>query len=74
MHDQSVSRFWEKFIHKTKSYDIKPDVARWYVRHAEAYIKSHKIKLAQHSAHDVEKYLNKKAAVLVLKIGNISKL
>lgn len=60
MHDQSVSRFWEKFIRKTKSYAIKSEVARWYVRHAEAYIKAHDKKLALHTAQDIEKYLNAK--------------
>jgi integron integrase len=56
----SESRFWDKFIYKTRSYNIKPDVARWYVRHAESYIKSHDKRLASHSKKDVEKYLTEK--------------
>ena len=57
MTTQSESRFWDKFIHKTTIYNIKPDVARWYVRHAESYIKSHNKKLSTHDAEDIEKYL-----------------
>ena len=61
MTEQSVSRFWDNFIYKTKAYSIKPDVARWYVRHAEQYIKAHKDrKLVQHQACDIEKYLKGK--------------
>ena len=58
MIDQSVSRFWDKFISKTKSYGIKHDSARWYVRHAEAYIKAHsQQRLSTHSAAMVGLYL-----------------
>ena len=57
MSTQSESRFWDKFIDKTTSYNIKPEVARWYVRHAESYIKSHEKRLASHSALDIENYL-----------------
>jgi len=61
MTDQSVSRFWDNFIYKTKRYGVKPDSARWYVRHAEAYIKTKPdVRLAEHSAHDVEHYLQMK--------------
>lgn len=61
MKDQSISRFWDKFIYKTIAYSIKPDVARWYVRHAERYIKAHEdLKLAQHQITDIEKYLKDK--------------
>lgn len=60
MHDQSVSRYWEKIINKTKSYDIKPEVIRCYVHHTESCIKAHKSKLALHTAQDVEKYINDK--------------
>ena len=60
MSTQSESRFWDKFIYKTASYNIKPDVARWYVRHAESYINSHNKRLASHSDKDVEKYLTEK--------------
>ena len=61
MIDQSVSRFWDKFISKTKSYGIKHDSARWYVRHAESYIKAHsQQRLSTHSAAMVEQYLRDK--------------
>ena len=60
MHTLSESRFWDKFIVKTKSYNIKSDVARWYVGHAEQYIRAHQKRLATHTAEDVEKYLTEK--------------
>jgi integron integrase len=61
MPDQSVPRFWDKYIAKTRAYNVTPKVARWYVRHAEAYIKAHQdVRLAEHSAEDVEKYLRGK--------------
>ena len=60
MHTLSESRFWDKFIVKTTSYNIKSDVARWYVRHSEQYIKAHYKRLAMHTAEDVEKYLTEK--------------
>jgi len=61
MNDLSVSRFWEKYISKTKDYGIKRDVARWYVRDAELYIKAYKnTKLSLHEPHFVEKYFESK--------------
>ncbi len=66
--DKSVSRFWDNFIYKTKAYSIKADMARWYVRHAEQYIKAHKDrKLAQHKVSDIEKYLKEKGRIKQLK-------
>ena len=56
----SESRFWDKFIYKTTCYNIKPDVARWYVRHAESFIKSQHKRLALQTAEDVEKCLTEK--------------
>jgi len=62
MKDQSVSRFWEKFIVKTKDYGVKPNAVRWYVRDAELYIKAYvDTKLANHEAHFVEQYLERKS-------------
>ena len=64
MTDQSISRFWDNFIYKTKAYSIKSDNARWYVRHAEHYIKAHKDrKLILHNASDIEKYLKSKGRI-----------
>ena len=59
-HD-SVSRFWDNFIEKTTAYHVKPTTARWYVKHAEAYIRAQAGKrLAEHIADDVTKYLEEK--------------
>ena len=59
--DQSVSRFWDNYIYKTKAYGIKADAARWHVKHAESYIKANANKrLAKHDAHDVEHFLQVK--------------
>ncbi|MFO7603602.1 MAG: hypothetical protein R6X06_07285 [Gammaproteobacteria bacterium] len=58
MVDQSISRFWEKYIKKTKSYGDPTGAIRWHVRHAESYIKSHiNLKLAQHSEQQVVQFL-----------------
>lgn len=55
------SRFWDKYIHKTISYNIKPDKAIWYVRHAESYIKSYKdFRLSSHTPQHLNDYLHKK--------------
>ena len=68
MSDQSISRFWDKFIKKTIAYGIKPNVVRWYVRHAESYIKAHQgVRLVQHTPAYVEKYLNTKGRSTGLK-------
>jgi len=61
MTDHSVSRFWDKYISKTMAYGVKKTSVRWYVRDVEAYIKAHKnIRLAQHTADNVEQYLKVK--------------
>ncbi len=61
MTNRPVSRFWDKYIYKTKYYKIKPETVRWYVRHAEQYIKAHTgSHLSEHMPHHVEKYLNVK--------------
>ena len=60
MVDQSVSRFWDNYIAKTKSYKIKSSVARWYVRHTEDYIKHASSRLSQHSVRQMDKYLREK--------------
>ena len=62
MADQSVSRFWDNYIIKTKSYRIKPDSARWYVRNVERYIKDHKdSRLALHTSENLDNYLSDKS-------------
>ena len=56
-----VSRFWDKYMKKTRRYKIRPEVAQWYVRRAEQYIKSHAgSRLSDHEAHHIEKYLDVK--------------
>jgi hypothetical protein len=34
MKDQSISRFWEKFIDISKRYKVKPNAVKWLVRDA----------------------------------------
>ena len=61
MSDLSTSRFWNKYILKTNSYKIKPSSAKWYVRHAENYIKFHRGNhLRQHTPENIEQYLQYK--------------
>lgn len=43
MVEQSVSQLWDNFISKTSSYNINLLATKWYVKHAEAYIKSIKL-------------------------------
>jgi len=61
MADSSISHFWDKFILKSKDYGVRSHKAYWYVRHAEAYIKSSAgLRLSQHTAQRVEQYLSEK--------------
>jgi len=61
MTDQNVSQFWDKFISKTKTYGIKQNTIRWYVRNAEYYIKAYPNKrLSLHSKDDLTNYLKEK--------------
>jgi integron integrase len=58
MESDSIERFWDKYIEKTKRYEVPPKSVRWYVKRAEEYIKAHsELRLAQHSASHVESYL-----------------
>ncbi len=62
MKDRSVSRFWDKFIVKSKDYGVNSEHVRWYVVHAEHYIKRFSgVRLAQHEASFVEDYLKSKS-------------
>ena len=61
MDNRFISRFWENYIAKLKTYGIKPKGARWYVRHAEQYIRTFPDRrLATHTVQDVEQYLQDK--------------
>ena len=62
-----VSRFWEKFIEKSKRYNLKPDTVRWYVKHAESYIKAHETRLSTHTKQDIDKYLQSKGRSIHIK-------
>ena len=60
MHDQAKARFWDKYIEITNRYGVKPNVARWYVKHVEFYIKNYSgLRLNQHSVSEVDKYLHR---------------
>ncbi len=62
MSDLTNSHFWEKYISKTTKYKIKAPAAKWYVRNAEVYIKTHKSKrIKYHTADDVNNYLKMKS-------------
>lgn len=58
--DAQISRFWEKYIEKSRRYGIKQDLIRWHVKHAEHYIKAHKTQHKTHTALDLDKYLQDK--------------
>ena len=65
MKSPSVSRFWEKFLIKSKKYNIKHESMRWYVRHAEQYIKAHEgVRLAHHTPQILDQYLTEKYGIL----------
>ena len=57
--DDSISRFWDKYIVKTKTYKVKDESVRWYVLRAEHYIAAHKgLRLVRHTADDVKAFLS----------------
>ncbi|MFK5947603.1 MAG: hypothetical protein QM500_02390 [Methylococcales bacterium] len=56
--DDSVSRFWDKYIEKSKTYHIKNTSVRWYVMRIEEYIEANKgVRLTRHNADDISHYL-----------------
>lgn len=56
--DDSISRFWDKYIDKTVGCGVPDTALRWYVKHVEAFIKSHSgRRLADLGAADITKYL-----------------
>lgn len=64
MENHSRSRFWDNFIQKTRAYNVRPEAARWYVRHAESYIKAHPdLRLRRHTPDLVEAYLRDKGRI-----------
>ena len=57
--DDSVSRFWDKYISKTKVYKVPERARQWYVRRVEAFINAHAgRKLAALSGDDVRDFLD----------------
>ncbi len=57
--DDSVSRFWDKYIEKTDSYHLDEVVVRWYVVRVEEYIAAHRsLRLGLHTSDDLCAYLN----------------
>ena len=59
MQKDKVSRFWEKYVEKTKIYHVPANAVRWYVKHVERYIKAHAdLRLAQHTTQNINDYLD----------------
>ena len=57
-HDQ-IARFWDKYIIKLIHYNVPERSRRWYVKHAEDYIKAHSdLPLKQHTELNLTNYLN----------------
>ncbi len=65
--DVKVVNFWELYIAKSMACGVSEKSVRWYVRHAELYIKSHDLRLKLHSADTVDKYLADKGRNIHLK-------
>ena len=58
--DESVARFWDNYIEKTKAYLKNPDSARWYLKHFENYIISNEgVRLRDHTGQEITNCLNK---------------
>jgi integron integrase len=59
MQKEKISRFWDNYVRKTKSYNLSAGSVRWYVKHAERYIRAHPgRRLAHHTAQNLSDYLN----------------
>ena len=57
--DQSIRRFWDKYIILLGNQGINPGQQRWFVRRVEEYISHYSTqKLATHSAEHVTQYFN----------------
>jgi len=68
MTDISASHFWNIYIEKTKTYNIKPGVELWYVKRAESYIKYHQgLKLSYHQPEQIESFFTFKSRQMRLK-------
>ena len=59
--DDAASHFWDKYILKTAAYNVPERARRWYVRHAEVFIKAHsERRLSTLTADDIEHYVKEK--------------
>ncbi|VAW92024.1 Integron integrase IntIPac [hydrothermal vent metagenome] len=59
-----ISKFWDKFIIKTRMYGASKDGERWLVIYAEEYIKTYSgTKLIDHTEQFVDKYLKRKGRI-----------
>lgn len=59
MNDNTIARFWDNFIKKSKIYGVNESTVRWHVKHAERYIKAHAdLRLFEHAPLHVEQYLS----------------
>lgn len=59
--DDSVSRFWDKYIEKTASCGVPLRARRWYVRHIESFIRCNQnTRLGRLKAADISRYLTDK--------------
>jgi len=66
--DTRIARFWEKYIEKTLSNNVPSDHVKWYVKHAEQYIKASQTRLRAHSGRNIDKYLQEKGRNPRLKV------
>jgi hypothetical protein len=56
--DPAIRRFWDRYINKLEKQGVKAKVLRWYVIHAEEYLKAFPDKkLATHGPGEVQAYL-----------------
>ena len=68
MDDRLISRFWDKYIEKLKTYGIKPYLVRWHVNHVAQYIRTFPDRrLATHTVQDLQNYLHDKGRKADLK-------
>jgi len=72
--DAQVSRFWDKYIEKTIACGVPEKLVKWYVRHAEQYIKAHSLRLRQHLPETVDKYFQAKGRNIYIKTYQFNQL
>ncbi len=57
--DGSASRFWDKYIPITSSYDVPERARRWYVRYVEVFIDTHSgRRVGGLDGSDIDRYLD----------------